>query len=135
MTVDELKKKYPGAVTFTFGDSPWMNDELLGLVVSGRKTATCAPARDYEANPDALPAVGRRDIATRWDGTPVAVIETTEITRHRYCDVPEDFALAEGEADTFEGWQRDQRIYFERNGGFSEDMMLVCERFKLVEIL
>ncbi|MEO0486088.1 MAG: ASCH domain-containing protein [Pseudomonadota bacterium] len=135
MTVDELKKKHPGAVTFTFGDSAWMNDELLGLVVSGRKTATCAPARDYEADPAAMPVVGRRDIATRWDGTPAAVIETTEITHHRYCDVPEDFALAEGEADTFEGWQRDQRVYFERNGGFSEDMMLVCERFKLVEIL
>jgi hypothetical protein len=25
--------------------------------------------------------------------------------------------------------------YFERNGGWSEDLELVCERFKLVEVL
>ena len=49
--------------------------------------------------------------------------------------VPEDFALAEGENDTLEGWREDHQRYFERNGGWSADMMLVCERFRVVEVL
>ena len=50
----------------------------------------------------------------------------------RFCDVDESFALAEGEDDDLEGWRKGHQLYFERNGGFSEDMMLVCERFELV---
>jgi hypothetical protein len=32
---------YAGAVTFSFGDNPALADELLALVLAGRKTATC----------------------------------------------------------------------------------------------
>ena len=32
-------------------------------------------------------------------------------------------------------WRKGHQEYFERNGGFSPDMELVCERFKLVEVL
>jgi hypothetical protein len=31
------------------------------------------------------------------------------------------------------GWRRDHQAYFERNGGFDPEMLLVCERFRLVE--
>jgi uncharacterized protein YhfF len=50
----------------------------------------------------------------------------------RFCDVDENFALAEGENGDLEGWRRDHRRYFERNGGFDNELMVVCERFKLV---
>lgn len=80
-----------------------------------------------------MPEVGRRDTALNWDGTPALVIETLEVTQRRFCDVEEDFALAEGENDDLEGWRRDHRAYFARNGGFDGEMMLVCERFRLVE--
>jgi uncharacterized protein YhfF len=33
------------------------------------------------------------------------------------------------------GWRAGHKDYFERNGGFSPDMELVCERFRLVETL
>ncbi|MEO1277180.1 MAG: ASCH domain-containing protein, partial [Pseudomonadota bacterium] len=42
-------------------------------------------------------------------------------------------ALAEGENDSLEGWRADHRAYFERNGGWSPDMMLLCERFRVIE--
>ena len=82
-----------------------------------------------------MPAVGRCDIARNWDGTPALVIRTIEVTQRRFREVTEDFALAEGENESLEAWQRGHEAYFARNGGFSPDMMLVCERFELVEDL
>ncbi len=135
MTLEELRARYPGAETFTFGDSRALCDDLIARVRAGAKTATCGAARDFGPGGEALPVAGRRDIALDWDGAPALVIETVEVTRRRFRDVDEDFALAEGENDDLEGWQRDHRAYFERNGGWSEDMDLVCERFRLVEDL
>ncbi len=73
--------------TFTFGDSPRLCAELLALVRSGRKTATCEALRVFEAEPEAMPQVGRRDIALNWDGTPALEIETTEVTLCRFDEV------------------------------------------------
>ncbi|MGF1529379.1 MAG: ASCH domain-containing protein, partial [Candidatus Competibacterales bacterium] len=132
---EQLQKKYPGATTFTFGDSPALCRELLALVRAGKKTATCEAWHRYASNAEALPTVGRRDIALHWDGRPALVIETLAVALVKYCDVDEAFALAEGENDTLAGWRDDHRRYFERNGGFSPEMLLVCERFRLVEDL
>ncbi|KUJ79326.1 ASCH domain-containing protein [Ruegeria profundi] len=135
MALNDVLTRYPGAQTFKFGDSAELSAELLALVRSGRKTATCGARRDYpDGSPD-MPVVGRQDIALEWDGRPALVIETVEVSICRYCDVTEDFALAEGENETLEGWRRDHQRYFERNGGFEPEMELVCERFRLVEDL
>ena len=133
--LDALKARFPGAETFRFGDNERLCAELIGLVVAGKKTATCGAARDFEEAGEALPVVGRRDIALHWDGRPAVVIETVSVTRQRYCDVDADFALAEGENDTLEGWQADHRAYFERNGGWHPEMALICERFRVVEVV
>lgn len=133
MTVDEAKALFPGAETFVFGDNPKLCGALLALVRTGKKTATCGALRDYTGEGgEALPIAGRCDIALNWDGTPALVIETVEVSLRRFCDVDADFALAEGENDSLAGWQSDHRAYFERNGGWSAEMELVCERFKLV---
>jgi uncharacterized protein YhfF len=120
-------------VGFKFGDSRALCDELLALVRQGAKTATCGALRDFEAG-EPMPQVGRRDVALDWDGKPALLIETVEVTIRRFHDVPEDFALAEGEGD-FDSWKQGHIAFFTRNGGFDPDMMLVCERFKLVEVL
>lgn len=135
MTLDEAMKRYPGAETFTFGDSRALCDDLLSLVRSGAKTATCGALRAFVTEGDALPKVGRRDIALDWDGEPALVIKTLDVTIRTFSDVDADFALAEGENTDLEGWRRDHRTYFERNGGWSPDMDLVCERFRMIEDL
>ncbi len=132
MYAEELQAQLAGSVTFTFGDSEEFCNELLGLVRSGKKTATCMPLRDLGPGGEAMPVVGRRDIALEWDGTPALIIETLEVTEMRFCDVDESFALAEGENDDLQSWRRGHQWYFERHGGFENEMMLVCERFKLV---
>ncbi|MEW2917746.1 ASCH domain-containing protein [Ruegeria sp. ANG10] len=135
MDLKEVMARYPDAQTFKFGDSAALSAELLALVRSGQKKATCGALRYYPDGSPETPVVGRRDIALEWDDNPALVIETIDVSICRFCDVTADFALAEGENETLEGWREDHRRYFERNGGFDPEMELLCERFRLVEDL
>lgn len=119
----------------SFGDSPAMADELLALVLSGQKRATCGALRDYVDAAEDLPRPGGRWVVLDGAGRERAVLETTEVRRMAFRDVEEDFALDEGEDDSLEGWRAGHARYFERNGGFDPAMELVCERFRLVEVL
>lgn len=64
------------AVTFSFGDSPAMADELLALVLAGAKTATCGALRDFPEGSPARPVVGRRDIVL--DGQAAAPLSSRQ---------------------------------------------------------
>lgn len=134
--VAALRGRYPGAQTFIFGDSAGMNAELLALVVAGRKTATCGALRDFESGAEAMPVVGRRDISLAWDGRPAVVIETVEVRELPFDEVDAAFAADEGEGDgTLAFWRQAHEAYFTRHGGFDPKMLLVCERFRVVEVL
>lgn len=125
---------YASAVAFSFGDSPALADELLALVISGKKTATCGALRDY-GGAEPVPVVGRRDVVLDGKGRRAAVIETVEAVHRRFDEVDAAFARDEGEGDlSYEYWRQAHEAYFARNGGFSPDMILVCERFRLVEV-
>lgn len=127
---------YADAVRFSFGDTPELADQLLSLVLEGKKTATCGALRDVVEGGDALPQVGRQDIVLDGRGRPAAVIETTDVQIRRFLDVDAAFAFDEGEGDrSLESWRLEHERYFRRNGGFTPEMELVCERFRLVERL
>jgi uncharacterized protein YhfF len=127
---------HASAQTFSFGDSPAMADELLALVIAGTKTATCGALREFPAGSVDMPVVGRRDVVLDGRGNRAALIETLEVTIRRFDEMDEAFAHDEGEGfRTLADWCEGHRAYFERNGGFSPDMELVCERFRLVEVL
>ncbi len=132
---EALLKKYPGATSFKFGDSDAMNAELIALVRAGKKQATCGRAADFDEGGEEPPVEGRRDIITNWDGTPAVVIETVSVERMVFDEISEDFALAEGENETYAGWRRDHIAFFKRNGGWSGDLEMICERFRVVEDL
>ncbi|MBX8813344.1 ASCH domain-containing protein [Ochrobactrum sp. MR34] len=129
-----IPPEFQDAFTFAFGDSPELADELLNLVLAGKKTATCAASRDFGADGEPMPQVGRRDVVLDGSGRPACVIETTDVTISRFDEVDHDFAEAEGEGD-FTEWEKGHQAYFERNGGFEPDMEIVCERFKLIAVL
>ena len=117
--------------SFSFGDSADMADRLLGFVLAGAKTATCWSVRDGQQT-----EVGKRMVVTDGAGNPRAVIETVALEQKAFNEVGWDFALAEGEGDEcLEEWREEHRAYFTRNGGFAPDMMLWCERFRLIEII
>jgi uncharacterized protein YhfF len=114
--------------TFAFGDNPRLADELAALVLAGVKTATCWWAGDTIST-----QVGERSVMLDGAGRPRAVIETVELTRRRFDEVDAAFACDEGENDrTLEGWRTAHRRYFTRLGQFAPDMLLCCERFRVV---
>jgi len=133
MTLDEAMARYPGAETFSFGDTPDLIAELTARVRSGATRATCTAVADIEAGRETAPVLGRRDIALGPDGQPALVIETKELVETTFAAMTEAMALAEGEDDSLESWRRGHRRYYERQGIFAEDMPLIWERFEVVE--
>jgi uncharacterized protein YhfF len=116
-----------GLERFSFGDSPAMADRLADLVVNGKKRATCWSIADGQQT-----EVGKRMIVVDGKGRPCAVTRTVSLEQRRFCDVDLQFALDEGEGDeTLDDWRAGHQAYFERNGGFSPEMMLWCERFEI----
>ena len=120
-----------------FGDDPAMQDELLALVLSGRKRATCALARHYQG-------VGLRparpgDLSLILDGAghPACVVRTTHVEIRPVRTADAAFARDEGEGDlSLDYWMREHRAYWQREATrdgfqFSDDMDGVFERFEL----
>lgn len=106
----------------------------MNLVLTGQKTATCSAATDYGRD-HPIPRVGDQFIVTDGAGRDACIIEVTSVFYARFEDVKEDFARAEGEGDgSLDYWRREHQNYFTRQGVFSVDMILLCERFKLVEV-
>nr|WP_320144162.1 ASCH domain-containing protein [uncultured Cohaesibacter sp.] len=122
--------------SYAMGDTPELADELLALIIEGKKTASCESLQTMEKDNIPLPKVGDKYMLLDGRQKPAAVIETVAVTICRFDEVDETFACAEGEGDlSYEYWRQGHKDYFSRNGGFSEDMKLVCERFRLCEVL
>jgi uncharacterized protein YhfF len=116
--------------SFSFGDSAELANELLQLVLIGKKSATCWAAR--EGDKGVVP--GKRWIVKDGQGRPGAILETVELTQRRFREVDAAFAHDEGEGDrSLADWRRMHTNYFGRRGEFSPDMELYCERFRLIE--
>ena len=113
---------------FSFGDSPELADELAELVLTGKKRATC-----WAAGGGPKTQVGKQWVVLDGTGDPIAVIETVELTQRRFDEVDAAFAFDEGEDDrTLASWRRAHQNYFGRQGTFAPNMLLYCERFRLV---
>lgn len=132
-TLQQIIDANPEAETFRFGDTPKLSAQIIDLVRSGKKTATVEAMRVYGKGGDALPQVGRRDVALNWDGSPAVMVETTEVKIMRFDEMTEDLVTAQGEFRDLAHWRKAYRAYFSRNGGVSEDMEIMCERFRVVE--
>jgi uncharacterized protein YhfF len=121
-----------------WGDSPVMADELGALVVQGTKTATCSALWEWEAEGNPIPQAGMITIALDGRGEPLCIVETVEVTVRNYNAVDADFAREEGEGDlSLNYWREEHRNYFSRvlkkvGKEFSEEMPLVCERFRVI---
>ena len=114
--------------TFSFGDSPALADQLLALVLEGKKRATCWAIS--EGLKGAL--VGKSMVVLDGKRRPRVVLTTNELVQRRFDDVDDQFAYDEGEGDrSLAYWREAHKRYFTRLGVFQPDMMLWCERFSL----
>ena len=126
---------------YEFGDSPGLADELVGLILSGRKTATCCTMVELEKDGLSVPEAGEQKLVLNGAKEAVCIIELTEVEIKRFNEVDASFAYDEGEDDrSYESWRREHIKYFKRTlpeygEEFSEDMELLCERFKVIKKL
>ncbi|WP_018664712.1 ASCH domain-containing protein [Heyndrickxia acidiproducens] len=120
-----------------FGANP---DHLAQLVIEGVKSATCSALIFYEIENEPLPSVEDYSIILNSKDEPLAIIKTVDVKIMPMYKVPEEFAIAEGEGDrTYQYWKEVHEKFFTKELSdlgleYSEDIMLVCERFKLVDV-
>lgn len=145
---------------WSFGDDPRMADELLDLVLAGRKTATASALRDYEDEARdrareegvadrtgdlmvdteldlALPEPGLLSILLDGSGRPRALIRITDVQVVRFGDVSAEHARAEGEGDgSLAHWRQVHQKFFARSAPHGEpvdeDTQVVLERFEVL---
>lgn len=131
------KEKPTSVCAWQFGANP---DHLAQLVMDGVKTATCSALIVYEMENEPVPAVNDYSIILNRHDEPVAIIQTIEVDILPMNEVSEDFAFAEGEGDRSYQYWKDVHVEFfteelEQVGlAFSEDIILVCERFELIDV-
>lgn len=119
--------------TGPFGDGPAMAAELLSLILSGRKRATCWARMNDEQPPEA----GGLTVVTDWDGKAGCVIETVRAQVMRFSDMTWPLAQKEGEDECLCSWRKNHIRFFteesEREGySFSGDMEIIFEEFRVV---
>lgn len=118
--------------SFAFGDSAELADELLALVLEGRKRATCWAVSEGMKGAE----IGEAMVVLDGAGRPRAVLQTLELTQRRFDEVDESFAFDEGEGDRSLAYWRDaHQRFFTRQKLYRPDMMLWCERFRLVMVI
>lgn len=123
---------------WSFGDDPRLADELLALVLDGRKTATSTSVAELEAAGEPQPRPGELSIVLDGAGEPRALIRTTRVDVVPFGQVDAEFARLEGEDDlSLEAWREGHERYFRRvlagtGTEFSADLPLVLERFELL---
>lgn len=121
-----------------FGDNPELMEELLKLVLEGKKRASTTLVKEMEIEGYPKPKFGAYNIILNASGKPGAIIKTTSIREVKFRDVDEEHAYWEGEDErTLEAYRREHIKYYERRGQelgfeFNEDMMVILERFEPV---
>ena len=115
-----------------------MADELVNVDRSGNENRHLLALWEWEAEGNPIPQEGYDTIALDGSGEPLCIIETVEVTIRKYNEVDADFARDEGEGDlSLNYWREAHKNYFSRvlpkiGKEFSEDMPLVCERFRVI---
>ena len=123
---------------WAFGDNPRLADELLRLVLEGKKRGTAELLAEFEHRGEPVPEVGGYSVVLDGRGRPTAVIRTTRVNIMSFTKVTAEFAYSEGEDDrTLDSWRREHRKYYTRvlaarGERFDEGYLVVAESFELL---
>jgi len=133
-----IGKEQPQCVNaWQFGSDP---DGLAKLVIEGKKTATTSCYILYELENEPLPVAGLYSIVLNSNDEPAAIIKIVDVQVMPMNEVPVEYATAEGEGDlSYDYWWNVHKSFFDNELAaigekFSDDMLVVCERFELVDV-
>lgn len=136
-----------------FGAKP---NTLVNLVVAGKKTATCSGKIFYDLTNEAIPQMnGIAQIILDTQNNPIVEIQLNAIFIEEFGNIPDEFALAEGEGDVAY-WRSAHQQFFNqqiseysaqssrlqqldtaqsiKHNQITDKFELVCERFKVIKI-
>jgi len=127
-----------GYTSWSFGDSEGLANELLALVLLGKKRASAGSLWVYEHEGEIIPKKGDFSVITNWAGDAKCIIKTKKVTILPFDEITEHFAILEGEGDlSLKFWQDAHWHFFERELAQYDQkpswkMPIVCEVFECV---
>ena len=131
-TIARMIMDWRSLETLSFGDHPALADELVELVLEGKKRATCWAVSEGLKGA----ALGKPMVALDGKNRPRVVLKTIELTQRQFDQVDEAFAYDEGEGDrSLAYWREAHKRYFTRLDLFEPQMMLWCERFRVEHVI
>ncbi len=118
---------------FFFGSNKKSADELLQLVLSGKKKATTSSLLAF----DDVPQVNDLSIVTDFEGNPQCIIQTLSVRQMLFSKMTFTLAALEGEDENLLSWQKNHIAYFkweasQKGYEFNLDMPIVFEEFTVV---
>ncbi len=108
--------------------------KLVAAVLRGEKIATASLREEYVPHTDEpLPEPGESFLLLGYDDEPLGVVKTTRLQVVRAADVDLQFARDEGEGfETVAQWRSaHERAWSDRE--ITDDTLIVCEWFTLIE--
>lgn len=120
-----------------FDAKGFVGDELLSLVLAGKKTALLSSFATFSIDGEPLPVSGELYLVLDRANNPRCVIELEDVQIIPFNEVTWQMAQKEGEDEDLATWRDKKREYLEEEGSilgfeFSPDIKLVYQPFKIV---
>jgi uncharacterized protein YhfF len=111
-----------------------MRARLNALILAGTKRATAGLLAEYEAEGEPVEHVGELLVLVDDDLRGIATLRVTRVDVSRFAEVPDGFALAEGEGDlSGDDFRASHLAFWTREGEvITDDTMVVQVYFELV---
>lgn len=115
----------------------FVGDELVALVISGKKTAFFSSYATFAIDGEPLPVSGELYIVVDRANNPCCVIELQSVEVLPFNEVTWEMARQEGEDENMTDWRNKQQEYLEDEGdllgfSFTPDIKLVFQTFRVV---
>lgn len=112
----------------------FVGDELLALVLSGKKTAIFSSFAAYHIDMEPLPIAGELYVVLDRQNNPKCIIELDSVSVIPFNEVTWGMAQKEGEDENLEAWKEKFQEYLEDEGSivgfeFTPDIKLVFQVF------
>lgn len=124
-----------------YGDSPELSDDLLSLIIAGRKVAGSTLTWALEADGEAPSKVGDIEIIVDVRGNPAVITRIIESYIVPFEDVSSEYAALEGEGDgSLKYWRDAHWKFFSRECARlgrrpSRSMPVSCAIFEVVHVV
>ena len=122
---------------FAFEAKGFVGDELVSLVVSGKKTAFFSSYATFAIDGEPLPVSGELYIVVDRADNPRCVIELQSVEVIPFDEITWEMAKQEGEDENMTDWRNKEQEYLEEEGAvlgfsFTPDIKLVFQTFRVV---